>query len=129
MTWEPVLPVCKRPLMCLFNVWICKATKDKTDKVIGTRECLFNEPWSTLTIEDLTGTKPMMEFCWGEEILLVFGRKSPNQSGFQRQNRELKEFKLKVDIPSFNSNLGIKDFLDSIVKIERFFEYMHTPKD
>ncbi|KAI5677709.1 hypothetical protein M9H77_08659 [Catharanthus roseus] len=39
------------------------------------------------------------------------------------------DFGLKVDIPSFYGNLGIEDFVDWIVEIDQFFEYMDIPQE
>ena len=39
-------------------------------------------------------------------------------------DRDGGDFRLKVDIPYFNGNLNIEDFIDWIVDIDKFFEYM-----
>ena len=39
------------------------------------------------------------------------------------------DFKLKVDIPFFNCNLDIEDFIDWIVEIDKFFDYMEVMED
>lgn len=36
---------------------------------------------------------------------------------------------MKDNLPAFGSNLGIEDFLDWIVEIERFFDYMDIPEE
>ena len=38
-----------------------------------------------------------------------------------QQNRQSREFKLKVDVSAFSGNLRIEDFLDWIAEIEYFF--------
>lgn len=39
----------------------------------------------------------------------------------------MKEFRTKVDIPSFSGSLNIKEFIDWIGEINRFFEHMEIP--
>ena len=38
-------------------------------------------------------------------------------------------FRMKMDLPSFNRQLQIKGFLDWLVLVERFFDYMDIPED
>ena len=35
---------------------------------------------------------------------------------------------MKIDLQSFNEHLHIKDFLDWIMEVERFFDYMSIPR-
>ena len=38
------------------------------------------------------------------------------------------DFRLKVDIPYFDANLNIEDFIDWIADVDKFFEYMKSQK-
>ena len=46
--------------------------------------------------------------------------------GYERNSGD---FKLKVDIPFFSSNLNIEDFIDWIVEIDKLFDYMKVPEE
>ena len=36
---------------------------------------------------------------------------------------------MKVELPSFNGNVSIEEYLDWISEVEKFFDYMGTPDD
>ena len=51
-----------------------------------------------------------------------------NRRGYQKEpDRQM--FRMKMDLPSFNGQLQIEGFLDWLVLIERFFDYMDIPED
>jgi len=38
------------------------------------------------------------------------------------------EYRMKIEIPSFNENLDIKSFLDWIYEVEKFLDMAYVPK-
>ena len=57
----------------------------------------------------------------------MFGNHQPARGGGRYacdQERDSGDFRLKVDIPYFNGNLSIEDFIDWIADIDKFFDYM-----
>jgi hypothetical protein len=66
------------------------------------------------------------------------GRKGANHGGtgfrgYERDDASLTsreeshEYRMKIDLQSFNEHLHIKDFLDWVMEVERFFDYMSIP--
>lgn len=44
-------------------------------------------------------------------------------------NRNQNNYKLKMDIPTFNDSAHIEEFLEWIIEVERFFDYMDIDED
>ena len=67
-----------------------------------------------------------------EEENFLFGNHQPARDGgryARNHDRDGGDFKLKVDIPYFNDNLNIEDFIDWIANIDKFFDYMGVPEE
>jgi len=47
--------------------------------------------------------------------------------GYSRE--ESHEYQMKIDLPSFNGHLQIEDFLDWVMEVKSFFDYMRIRKD
>ena len=67
-----------------------------------------------------------------EEDEFVFADHKPTR-GSGRQvldfDRDGGDFRLKVDIPYFSGNLNIEDFINWIVDIDKFFDFMEVPEE
>jgi len=51
---------------------------------------------------------------------------------FRRKNHgreESHEYRMKIDLPTFYGHLQIEYFLDWVMEVERFFDYMSISKD
>ena len=56
----------------------------------------------------------------------VYGEQ-PKHQDYGRE--ESHEYQMKIDLSSFNGHLHIKDFLDWVMEVERFFDYMSIHED
>ena len=56
-----------------------------------------------------------------------------NHRGPVRDNgwdyQEQKDYRMKVELPSFNGNVSIEEYLDWVSKVEKFFDYMGIADD
>ena len=64
-----------------------------------------------------------------EEEDFLYADHRPAKGGGRRDHgyeRDSEDFKLKVDIPFFNGNFNIEDFIDWIAEIDKFFDYIEV---
>lgn len=47
----------------------------------------------------------------------------------QRGRNGNSNFKIKIDLPCFNGHLHVESFLDWLLEVENFFDYMKIPKN
>ena len=99
-------------------------------------------------VEELTPLDPiliMFQICEIKEGQSGFDNTSdveadlgefPNSRGRQRGGRQWQPnyrreviYKLKVDIPNFSGDLNIEGFLDWLIELDKFFDYIELPKD
>ena len=67
----------------------------------------------------------------GEEDFL-FGNHQPTRGGgrYARDHeRDSGNFRLTIDIPYFNGNLNIEDFIDWIADVDKLFDYIGVPEE
>lgn len=48
--------------------------------------------------------------------------------GGRRRPTSAHNFWVKIDLPNFNGHLHVENFLDWILEVENFFDYMQTPE-
>ena len=46
-----------------------------------------------------------------------------------RDYQEQRDYRMKVELPSFNGNVFIEEYLDWVSEVEKFFDYMGTADD
>ena len=59
----------------------------------------------------------------------VFGNHHGLARDSGRDYQEQKDYRMKVELPSFNGNVSIKEYLDWVNEVEIFFNYMGTIDD
>ncbi|KAH7853915.1 hypothetical protein Vadar_008022 [Vaccinium darrowii] len=55
-----------------------------------------------------------------------------DNGGRRNQNRDehnSHDFRVKIDLPCFNGHLHVESFIDWLLKVENFFDYMQIPED
>ena len=50
-------------------------------------------------------------------------------SGDRHGDEEIRDFRMKLDLPCFNGSLKIEEFLDWLAEVETFFEYTKIPEE
>ena len=46
----------------------------------------------------------------------------------RERDRDNQEYCMNMELPSFNGDVTLEEFLDWVTEVERFFTYMETPK-
>ena len=67
-----------------------------------------------------------------DDEVFLFGNHQPARGGGRYAHdpeRDGGDFRLKVDIPFFSSNLNIEDFIDWVTGIDRFFNYIEVSEE
>ena len=63
-----------------------------------------------------------------EYVERVLGNRGPARDNGQ-DYQEQRDYRMKVELPSFNGNVSIKEYLDWVSEVENFFDYIGIVDD
>ncbi|XP_059459967.1 uncharacterized protein LOC132189308 [Corylus avellana] len=81
-------------------------------------------PWRT-EFQELKQTAQMMQ----QEVRQLWESFERRQMRAHWNHKDTQEYRMNIDLPSFDGYLHIEDYLDWIMEVERFFAYMCIPEE
>ncbi|KAL4600596.1 hypothetical protein ACB092_11G210400 [Castanea dentata] len=59
----------------------------------------------------------------------VLGNHHGSTRDIGQDYQEQRDYQMKVELPSFNGNVSIEEYLDWISEVEKFFDYIYIADD